>query len=128
MSNWDGNNRRRFPRVNYPCQIVIRQKDGKDIMLAHTENVGVGGVCLIFKQDIKIFTTVELELDLLDLENHIKCPGRVVWAIRRKSEEANQAVYYDIGIEFVDLSDKDRQRIEKVIDKISKQGKTEAPI
>ena len=74
MSKWDGLNRRRFPRVIYPCLVVIQSNEGgaKDIILTHTENVGIGGVCLILRQDIKMFTIVDLELDLLDLGNHIK--------------------------------------------------------
>jgi len=80
MSKWDGLNRRKFPRVIYPCLVVIANQDKgeKDVILTHTENIGIGGVCVILKQDLKMFSSVELELDLLDLENHIKCKGKVV--------------------------------------------------
>ena len=72
MSKWDGLDRRRFPRVNYPCLVVI-EGETEERILAHTENVGIGGVCVILKQDVKLFTSVEVELDLLDMKEHIKC-------------------------------------------------------
>ena len=122
MSKWDGLNRRRFPRVIYPCLVVIQNKEGgdKDIILTHTENIGIGGVCLILKQDIKMFTVVELELDLLDLGNHIKCLGKIVWNVQRKTDAKNKPMFYDIGIEFMDAKDDERQRLEKIIQRLAK--------
>ncbi len=124
MSPWDGLNRRRFPRVNYPCQVIVRnEQDQKDVILAHTENIGVGGVCVILKKGLPMFAPVEVELDLLDFEEHVKCQGKVVWAVRRKSGEENKPMFYDIGIEFVDISDLDRERIEAVVQRLVKQGR-----
>lgn len=124
MSPWDGLNRRRFPRVNYPCQVVVRnEKDEKDMILAHTENLGIGGVCVILKRGLEMYASVEVELDLLDFEEHIKCQGKVVWAVRRKSSEDNKPLFYDIGIEFVDISDADRERVEVTVQRLVKQGR-----
>ena len=124
MSPWDGINRRKFPRVSYPCLVTIRhQQDEKDVFLTHTENVGIGGVCVILKKGVKIFSPVEVELDLLDLEHHIKCPGKVVWSIRRKNTEELKPLFYDIGIEFDGLSDQDRKRLEVIIQRLNKAGK-----
>ena len=124
MSPWDGLNRRRFPRVNYPCQVVVRnEKDEKDVFLAHTENIGIGGVCIIFKKGLSMFSPVEVELDLLDFEEHVKCSGKVVWSVRRKSTEADKPLFYDIGIEFVDISDRYRERMEITVERLVKQGR-----
>ena len=124
MSKWDGLNRRRFPRVIYPCLVVIQNNEGsgKDIILTHTENVGIGGVCLILKQDIKMFTVVELELDLLDLGNHIKCQGKVVWSIRRSSQEKKKPLFFDTGVEFVNLPATDQRRLDEIVKRLVKLG------
>ena len=55
MSNWDGFNRRKFPRVNYPCLVVlnVRIEETESVILSHTENIGIGGVCVILKQNVK---------------------------------------------------------------------------
>ena len=49
MARWDGLNRRKFPRVIYPCLVVIQngKVDDRDVILTHTENIGIGGVCVI---------------------------------------------------------------------------------
>lgn len=123
MSPWDGLNRRTFPRVNYPCQVVIRNDlDEKVAVLTHTENLGIGGVCLSFKKNLKIFSTVEVELDLMDLEEHIKCKGKVVWSVRRKSDDPKKPLFYDVGIEFVDIDDKNRQRVEAIVGRMAQQA------
>ena len=79
MSQWDGQNRRQFPRAKYPCLVVLKSAEDADKkFLAHTENVGVGGLCVIVKENVQMFSPVDIELDLMDLEGHVKCSGKVV--------------------------------------------------
>ncbi|VAX37500.1 hypothetical protein MNBD_UNCLBAC01-557 [hydrothermal vent metagenome] len=122
MSNWESLNRRKFPRVNYPCLVIIRKEedDEQNVILTHTENVGVGGVCVILKKDVKRFTKVDLELDLLDLENHIKCQGKVVWNVQRKGHEEKKPAFYDIGIEFDFINDDDQVRLQEIVNRMVK--------
>ena len=116
MSSIDGENRRKFPRVIYPCLVVIKQAQGeKDVFLTHTENLGSGGICAILKNNLKLFSPVEIELDLLDLDEHVRCQGKVVWSVKRSSKEDVKALFYDTGIEFIGISEKDYQRIETII-------------
>ena len=124
MAKWDGLNRRKFPRVNYPCLVVIRKgtSEDKDVFLTHTENIGVGGVCVILKQDLKMFSPVDLELDLMDLGNHIKCRGKVVWNVQRSMNQTKKPLFYDIGIEFEDLDDEERARLQEVVQRLVKHN------
>ena len=115
MTNWDGLNRRKFPRVNYPCLITIRHSHSDpEVILTHTENVGVGGVSVIVKKNFQLFAPVELEIDLMDTGNHIKCPGKVVWSIRRKLTETSKPLFYDLGIEFLALPPAEHKRVEEI--------------
>ena len=119
MVNGGGLNRRKFPRVNFPCLVVIRKSQDKDdAILTHTENVGIGGVGVALKQDLKIFCPLEIELDLLDLQEHIKCKGKVVWSVRRKNEPEP---CYDIGIEFMNLDTQAQKRIENAVTHLANQ-------
>lgn len=122
MGDWEGLNRRKFPRVSYPCLVVIRNgqdSDEKDdVILTHTNNVGVGGVCVVLKQSIKMFSEVELELDLLDLGEHICCSGKVVWNVQRQNEAEEKPMFYDIGIEFVGLAEEDRKRLQRIVERL----------
>ena len=128
MSKWDGINRRKFPRVNYPCLVVIRNDGtlGNDVILTHTENVGIGGVCVTLKKNVRLFSPVELELDLLDLGNHIKCSGKVVWNIQRRIDAAKKPLFYDVGIEFEDITPEDRERLVKVVRHLVKENQIAA--
>ena len=125
MGKWDGLNRRKFPRVIYPCLVVIRTQgtEASKYMLTHTENVGIGGVCVTLKQSIKMFCPVELEVDLMDFQEHIKCKGKIVWCVRRKGEEKIKPLFYDIGVEFVDLSSQDLERVQEALALIQKNQK-----
>lgn len=121
MTGWDGLNRRKFPRANYPCLIIIRHNHaGPEAMLTHTENIGIGGVCIILKRGIKLFTPVELEIDLLDTSTHIKCEGKVVWSVQRRNSEDKKPSFYDTGVEFMNIGMKDQQRISEVVNRLMK--------
>ncbi len=120
MTNWDGLNRRKFPRVNYPSLIIIRHAHGEpEVILTHTENIGVGGVCVIAKKNIPMFSSVEMEIDLLDTGNHIKCQGKVVWSVRRKLAETSKPLFYDLGIEFLEISAGEHKRLEEIVQRLA---------
>ena len=123
MTSWDGMNRRKFPRVYYPCLIVLRCAQGEqESILTHTENIGIGGVCVTINRNIPMFSPVELEIDLLDTESHIKCHGKVVWAIQRKLDEKKKPLFYDLGIEFSDIPPNDQKRLDEVVKRFVKRG------
>lgn len=109
---WEGMDRRKFPRVMYPCMVKVITSDGpQEATLTHTENIGLGGLCVTIKKEIKLFTLVNLEVDLLDLDEHITPKGKVVWNVRRKSIEKIKPMFYDIGIEYTEISKKDQERL-----------------
>ena len=109
---WEGMDRRKFPRVMYPCMVKIISVDGaEEGILTHTENIGQGGLSVTLKSGIKLFTPVTMEIDLLDLDEHIKPKGKVVWNVRRKSIEEIKPMFYDIGIEFTEISKQDHDRL-----------------
>ena len=118
---WEGVDRRKFPRANYPWLVIIR-KDHKEpeAMLTHTENVGIGGICVILKKNLGLFAPVELELDLMDTQSHIKCMGKVVWAVRRKDTEEKKPSFFDTGIEFAYIKEEDLKRIVSIVERLTK--------
>ena len=126
MNAWDGMNRRKFPRVNYPCLVKIASTDGSaDVILSHTENIGIGGVCVTLKKGLKMFSPVELELDLMDFGEHMKFQGKVVWSIRRKDDAQKKPLFYDTGIEFSGLTEHEHSRLSAIVDRLVKISPTE---
>ena len=122
MSPWEGLNRRKFPRVKYPCLATVWYEgaEEEDTFLTHTENLGIGGVCIIFNKRLKLFTPIKLEIDLLDMEDHILSEGKVVWVVQCKNVDARKPVAYDIGIEFGQLKESDQQRVSRIVQRLGK--------
>ena len=121
---WDGNNRRQFPRILYPCLVKLTSGGGSqhDAFLTHTENIGVGGICIIVKKELPLSAPVQVEVDLLDNIEHLFAKGKVAWAVRRTSGEALKPLFYDVGIEFEGLSDKDKARLDVTIARFIQKG------
>lgn len=110
---WQGVDRRRFPRANYPCKIVVVKKNKR--FSTQTENIGLGGVCVILNEELDRFSEVELILFLKDKQPPIQCNARIVWTIKKSAATPRDKTEIDTGIEFVNLKEKDKLRIEKVI-------------
>ena len=120
---WNGLNRRRFARIMYPCLVrVLSNGPQPDIFLTHTENIGVGGIYIIVKKEIKLFACVDIEIDLMDEVDHILVSGRAVWSVRRKTVESLKPSFYDIGIEFENIDDKYKLKLDTAINKFIRKG------
>jgi len=91
-------------------------------ILTHTENIGQGGLCVTLKNEIKLFTPVELEVDLLGIDEHIYPKGKVVWNVRRKSVEKIKPMFYDIGIEFTEISKRGQDCLRKTLQLLIDKG------
>jgi len=116
---WSGINRRKFPRAEYPCKITLKTKYQPDTITSQTENIGIGGICVILPKDLGIFAPVEIQLDLLDGQPIVGCDGTIVWIVKsKKDRNAN----YDTGLEFTNLKSDDEGRIAFIVDKILSRG------
>jgi Tfp pilus assembly protein PilZ len=73
---------------------------------------------------VSIFNPVEIELDISDGENKINCNATIVWVVHSGEIGKNKSVLFDTGIEFSDLKNDDRLRIEKVIQECLQQNKS----
>jgi len=114
---WAGINRREFPRAEYPCNITVKRKDNSERISTQTQNIGVGGICIVLPKDLGIFAPVETELDLLDGGPIVVCDGTIVWIVEKKGEENPT---FDTGVEFTNLKEEDANRISEIVERILK--------
>jgi len=115
---WRGLERRRFPRVNYKCLVIMNEGSGQRQLTGYAQNIGVGGLCVILDEETKRFDDVSVKLTLDDGGSLLECAGKVVWSIRRSDVKDKKLITrFDIGIEFIDLPGKERARIERVINR-----------
>jgi hypothetical protein len=105
---WQGIDKRRFPRAEYPCKVIVLRSDLRETFSTHTENIGTGGICVILGKELPRFCPVEVLLYLKDKGGPVECNGRVVWMVQEGGS-------FDVGIEFIDIKETDRLRIGKVV-------------
>ncbi len=107
---WQGIDNRRFPRIEYPCMVIVLRSDIKNTFSTHTENLGVGGMCIVIPKELPRFCLVDVLLYLQSEPTPIECSGRAVWVVKKEKK-------FDIGIEFIDLRETDRLKIERIVQK-----------
>jgi c-di-GMP-binding flagellar brake protein YcgR len=105
--------KRKFPRLNTAEIIVIWRKAETFDNLHRMKNISGGGICLMIdrKEVVNVGDTLQLEFRLPTGEI-IYSKARVARS-GKLTEEANSG--QEIGIEFLDISDKDRKTIEQFV-------------
>ncbi len=111
---WGGFESRKFPRLKADCAIHIKQIDGGKSIKSVTENIGMGGICVILNESLQKFSQVKMDLDLSDGGEKISCEGRVVWIVPSR-DFVSEKLTHDTGIEFMSLPENARQRIDRLI-------------
>ena len=125
--SWEGLNRRKFPRAKFPCLIkIIDQGKLEEAVLTHTENISIGGVCVILRKAMPLFMEAGVEIDLMDGAEVIACRAKVVWAVRRKAIEEFKPSFYDVGFEFLDIKDELRARVGRAVEHLVRFGREAA--
>ena len=59
---WQGIDQRRFPRAKYKCTVTIRQAGEPTVISTVTENVGLGGVCILLEKGLDILDALSEHL------------------------------------------------------------------
>jgi hypothetical protein len=114
--DWNGVEKRRFVRANFPCKISILSKH-QHIIETHTENIGAGGIRVIIEERLDIGSTVGLKI-YLEKEKPSACKGKIVWVVEKESNYRTGFFLYDTGVEFFDMKKTDTQLIDSFVEKI----------
>ena len=92
-------NRRKYPRVNYPCQLTMLLLQGaKETISAQSSNIGLGGLCVHLDKSMAIGIDLDIQINFTNPTTPFKCKGTVV---RCQPQEKS----YNIGIQFEPLSE-----------------------
>lgn len=110
---WTGLDQRQFPRLSTECEILIKDH-GRGVIKVRTENIGMGGVCVILKEELSKLSHVQFHLTLSENESPIDCEGRVVWIVRSKNP-GSQKITFDTGIEFLNLKPEQKSSLERFL-------------
>jgi hypothetical protein len=107
---WDGFNKRKFPRLHLNCEVIVHPQGKEKALRAKTENVGMGGVCVMLAEPLERFDRCKLSLELKDGEPPVHCAGRSVWVVPSRDVKTSKTSF-DTGIEFLDIDDFARERL-----------------
>ncbi len=115
--DFEGIEKRRFVRANFPCKIIIFTPPEHTI-LTHTENIGAGGIRVIIEEKIGVGEIVGLEIYLNETKNPISCKGRIVWVMEKQSLYRKNLLFFDTGIEFYEIKKENRETIKNLVEAI----------
>lgn len=108
--------RRRFVRLNVLTDIVYnKQFYNASRKLSISKDISKGGICIIAYEELKESDILDLKILLPDNNAHIVATGRVVWTKEFIIESAEKLHRYDVGIEFMEISEEDREKINKYV-------------
>jgi uncharacterized protein (TIGR02266 family) len=101
-----GAERRAHPRVEARFEVHFRHvQDAARALRAYSVNVSTGGLCLRVRKVYAVGDPVGITLQVAS--ERFELMGAVAWV--RTDAEA-------VGVRFVDVSEEDRQRLERVVD------------
>ncbi|MDP3786645.1 MAG: PilZ domain-containing protein [Candidatus Omnitrophota bacterium] len=115
---WAGINTRKSVRVSFECTVIVKKARSSLVFRSATENMSVGGVCVILEKELLKNTPVEVELSLPDDLPPAKCTGKIMWSAKRNKYTKKKSSQFDTGIEFIEVSDRDRSRMKRIIDEL----------
>jgi len=105
--------KRREIRIHLRARVDYDLLSDDTFLFEHTSNVSRGGIFLSTHNPLPVGTTLNLRFNLPDDHRTIKVTGKVVWINEIKPGKKN--LNPGMGIEFVDLSEKDKEAITLLI-------------
>jgi len=104
LNKGNGDNRRRYPRIQAP----VFYRPAGPTFLHHrraTVDVGLGGMRVFSDEYLGVGTRVELDL-LIGDQLTVRCWARIAWV---ETLPPGAAAAFDMGVEFTDIADSDHQ-------------------
>src|SRR5687768_4223888 len=108
--------RTRYPRALYRCTVNLWKGPEPVELHCFTKNISNGGVCLVLPEPLDIGREVRLELQLEDGQPPLQCSAIVKWTLAYRTNTPPQpSALCETGFQYVDLSQADLARIERII-------------
>jgi c-di-GMP-binding flagellar brake protein YcgR len=110
--------RRKFIRVAYFTGVKWKDITGYAKVLGFipdgSRNISAGGIRMISSIRLKVGQELKLEFPLLG-HQLVDIRGEVKWVSRVGKDEEDSSPAYNMGVEFLDIKDEDRDFIDKFV-------------
>lgn len=115
---WDGINKRRFLRIDFPYTIHLRC-DSDISISAYTEDINLGGIRVVVKKKFEVSTVLNLEIYLGQIP--IACKGKVIWVKDKENLILEGVRFFDTGIALCDIDNEQRDILNNCIEDVKKK-------
>jgi len=109
---------REFARLDLNVKVdwkkISETSEPKQEFSDKSKNISAGGLCLVVYEKLNIGEKVQIELELPS-KKVIQAEGIVVWISEYEISGREEETIYDIGVEFVKISKKERDEINKFV-------------
>ena len=109
--------RRKYVRLNALVDVAYNKhqhKPEEEAMLQLSRNISKGGICLILYEEFKRDDFLDLKIYLPDIKTPVEAVAQIVWVSEFIIGDAI-GKRYDVGMEFIKISDSDKDRIDKYV-------------
>jgi c-di-GMP-binding flagellar brake protein YcgR len=110
--------KREFVRLDLNVKVdwkkITETPEAKQEFSDKTKNISVGGLCLVANEKLNIGETLQISMELPS-EKVINAIGKVVWISEYEILDLEEETIYDIGVEFIGISKKEREEINKFV-------------
>ena len=110
--------KREFARLDLNVKVdwkkISETPEPKQEFSDKTKNISAGGLCLVVYEKLNVGEKMQIEMELPS-KKVIKAEGKVVWISEYEISGREEETIYDIGVEFVKISKKERDEINKFV-------------
>jgi len=106
--------KRKFVRLNVNVEVRWRKlQEDASMIVGKNSDISANGICLLVEERFEPQDKLQLELELPN-QKIVKSVGNVVW-VNQFGIVGSQDQRYSMGIEFIEISDEDKQELEKFV-------------
>ncbi len=114
MKNVD--DRRKFPRFSLLVDVsVSKHASSEKEKILPSKNISQGGVCVIAFEQPNMGDLMDLKIRLPEMNDEIKIMGKVVWVREFSIGATQRSQRFEVGMEFIGLSDSAFELINKYL-------------
>jgi uncharacterized protein (TIGR02266 family) len=112
MTSADDTDERR-ESARRPVRVGVTLTSDSNLYVGFTDNISEGGLFVATHELLEIGEQVRLEFELPGSDETIEVDGDVRW--HRRVSDVEDGIYPGYGVQFIDLADSDKQRLQKFL-------------
>lgn len=110
-----GPERREYPRVRVMEVVHSAEEPQTSPVVGYMKDISAGGMRLGTEEELDRHATMSLQLKLPGIDIPIQVAGIIVWSSEVVAGLVFKSLYYEAGIKFTEITDRDRDKINQYV-------------